>query len=102
MAKTYVRSKPFPNGMTYQWWMEQFCHRCKKYQADAGGQPVEGACATESAVATSYFDLEKWPGDDVVETPRATWACRHFESDDEELMRAYRELFKEAEEFTGG
>jgi hypothetical protein len=87
-------SKPFPNGMTYMWWNEQFCCRCNKYKLK-DGMPLPDNCETENAMAISVIDETKWPSDKIISTAAHDWICLEFQSDDKHLMESYKTLFEE-------
>lgn len=88
-------SKPFPNGSSYQFWHGAFCERCKKYLVGDDGWTLPGNCKTERAIGAAEFNPDRWPKDDIVETSNGTRVCLHFESDNPEIMRKYKDLFTE-------
>ena len=94
MSQKYSPSKPFPNGMTYDFFLDNFCGLCKKYKADSHGMPLPGNCSTEEALAQMVFGLGKWPDDDIVQVGDMHHICLHFESEDAELMTQYRAIFE--------
>ena len=96
-------SKPFSSGMEYEWFLENFCYRCKKHKVTKNGYCAfeeQGGCPYENAMEDARWDLSIFPCDDIVQIEKngnivCFNACKHFESDDAELMKKYRKLFEE-------
>lgn len=96
-------SKPFPNGMSYEYFLECFCLRCKhgKLREDGFPEfPEDGGCKIWDALENARFDLSLFPCNDVVQIERDGEAvmlsiCKHFVSDDARIMEAYKALFEE-------
>ena len=89
----YIQSKPFPNGSTFEYFNGAFCCRCRKYRLDDEGMPLPDNCEIENAIARAQFDVRHWPKDEIVRVGDMYHICLHFESDDTEMMKHYRELF---------
>ncbi|MCL2703869.1 MAG: hypothetical protein FWE91_09720 [Defluviitaleaceae bacterium] len=88
-------SRPFPNGTSYMNFNDAFCCRCNKYKLNEEGLPLPDNCTVENALSEAQFDIEKYPKDDIVEVGGYFHVCRHFESDDGEIMEQYKGLFEE-------
>ena len=94
---------PFSNGMSYEFFCENFCYRCKKGKWNDNGFPeyVEnGGCPIWDACENARFDASLFPKEivKVIEDNGKVrfWdICSKFESDDPELMAKYRRLFEE-------
>ena len=97
MSKKYKSSAPFPNGSTYEYFNDAFCCRCTKYKLNKDGMPLPDNCEAENTLAAAQFDLEKWPGDDIVEVNGHYHVCLRFEGKDAAVMNRYRALFEPAE-----
>ncbi len=95
-------SKPFSNGMSYEFFLECFCYRCKHGKLSEEGfaeHPEKGGCPIWDAMENARFDLSLFPCNDVVQTEEngkvEHWhICTRFESDDAEIMEKYKELFE--------
>ena len=51
-------STPFSNGMSYEFFLENFCHRCKKHKTDENGFCAfieDGGCPIENAMEDARF-----------------------------------------------
>lgn len=100
--KTITPSKPFSNGTEYEIFLENFCFRCKHGKINEDGYaeyPENGGCKTWDAMENARFDIDLFPCDDVVmikeEGKMPLWnVCKHFESIDDDLMKAYQKLFE--------
>ena len=96
-------SKPFSNGMSYEFFVENFCYRCKHGKINKNGfaeYPEKGGCKVWDSMENARFDLNVFPCEDVVQIEKdgtfPIWhACKHFENDDESVMSAYKKLFEE-------
>ena len=98
-------AEPFSNGMSYEYFCEMFCYRCKKGKLNDNGFPeyVEnGGCPIWDACENARFDISLFPKE-VVKVIKDNgkvkhWeVCSEFESDDPEIMELYGRLFKEGE-----
>lgn len=98
-------SKPFSNGMSYEFFMESFCERCKHGKVNKEGfaeLPENGGCETWDSLENARYDLSLYPSNDVVEIEKDNGIeyahiCKHFENDDADIMERYRKLFEEEE-----
>ena len=96
-------SKPFPNGMTYEFFLENFCYRCNKHKVNDEGFCAlvsEGGCPIENAIEDARFG-DPFPREDIVQvetvdTIIAWHACTKFDTDDDDLMRRYNALMGRA------
>lgn len=96
-------STPFSSGMEYAYFLGTFCRRCKKHKENEDGYCAyveQGGCPYENAMEDARWDLSKFPCDDIVQIEKngnieCFNACKHFESDDAELMEKHRKLFEE-------
>ena len=100
MKETELKpSKPFPNGISYEFFLECFCWRCKKHKENERGYCAfvnEGGCPIENALEDARWG-EPFPSEDIVEVHRGNeincWhACTKFETDDIELMKKYNSM----------
>ena len=97
-------SKPFPNGTTYEIFLDNFCYRCKKHKEDEQGfcaYVEEGGCPIENAMEEARFG-NPFPSDDIVQVENEVailvWhACSKFETDDTDLMKEYNKMMGRAE-----
>jgi hypothetical protein len=97
-------STPFSNGTEYENFMYYFCDRCDKgiRRDDLFPEfPENGGCPTWDALENARFDLDLFPSNDVVRlldkdgNVRCWNICKHFTTNDESVMEAYRKLFEE-------
>ena len=96
-------SHPFPNGTTYEIFLDNFCYRCKKHKENEDGFCAlvsEGGCPIENAMEDARFG-EPFPSEDIVqvETEDAilVWhACTKFETENEALMMLYEKMMGRA------
>lgn len=66
----YVESKPFSNGMEYEFFRETWCDHCShcKLRDDMFPEfPENGGCDILDAMERARFDIEKFPTKEVVE-----------------------------------
>lgn len=99
---TIKPSKPFSNGMSYEFFLESFCYRCKKHKVDKNGFcafVADGGCHIENAMEDARLGYD-FPSDDIVqidkdEKPLYWNVCKYFETDDEDVMNSYKSLFVE-------
>ena len=95
-----VPSKPFSNGMSYEFFLECFCWRCKKHKEREDGFCAfveQGGCPIENAMEDARFG-SAFPSEDIVQINRdgktIYWnVCKSFETDDADIMDAFRALF---------
>ena len=100
---TIKPSKPFSNGMSYEFFLESFCYRCKHGKINDDGfaeYPEKGGCKIWDAMENARFDTSLFPCDDVVQTERngkvEHWnICKCFETDDAELTESYKAFFED-------
>ena len=101
-----VKIKPssaFSNGTEYEFFLANFCYRCKRYVENERGFPAfesEGGCKTLHAMENARWG-EDFPSNDIAEIwkdgkPIRWHVCRFFQNDDAELMDAYNRLFEGA------
>ena len=104
MSITIKPSNPFSNGMSYEFFLECFCYRCKNHKTDKDGFcafVTDGGCPIENAMEDARFGSD-FPSDDIVQIERDgkpfCWnACKQFETDDTEVMEKYKSLFEDSE-----
>lgn len=102
MSVVIKPSSCFPNGMSYEFFLESFCYRCKKGKINSDGyaeSPENGGCEIWDAMENARFDRELYPCNDVVQIEKngevMYWnVCKHFESSDKQLMKQYKMLFE--------
>ena len=107
--KEIVPSTPFSNGMSYEFFLECFCYRCKKHKVDEDGFCAfitQGGCPIENAMEDARLG-NPFPSEDIVriiEDGKTThWnVCKSFETDDAELMKSYIALFADNPTEKGG
>ena len=95
-------SKSFPNGMSYEFFLENFCYRCKKHKTDKNGFCAfiaDGGCPIENAMEDARFGYD-FPSEDVVQIDKdgkpLYWnVCKQFETDNTEIMASYKALFED-------
>ena len=93
-------SKPFANGTEYEFFLESFCYRCKKHKVDEDGFCAfiaDGGCPIENAMEDARFGYD-FPSKDILQLEEngkvEYWhICKAFDSDDADLMKAYKRLF---------
>lgn len=64
------KSKPFSNGMEYEFFKETWCECCThcKYRDDVFPEfPEKGGCEVLDAMENARFDESKWPANEVIE-----------------------------------
>lgn len=106
MSVVIKPSKPFSNGMSYEFFLENFCYRCKhgKIRDDGFPEfPENGGCKTWDALEVARFNTNLYPSGDIVQIERngrvEYWnICKNFETDDAELMERYKALFDDSEQ----
>lgn len=99
-------STPFSNGMEYEFFLENFCYRCKKHKINEDGFCAfveQGGCPIENAMEDARFDVSRFPSEEIVRIEEdgdvKCWnVCKAFETDDVALMGAYKRLFNGGEE----
>lgn len=99
-------SKPFSSGTEYEIFMDSFCNRCKHGKINANGfpeYPENGGCKIWDAIECARFDKSLFPASDLPQIEAdgkvKYWhICKGFETDDQDLMNAYRSIFGEGEE----
>lgn len=68
---SYEKSKPFSNGMEYEFFKECWCEKCKHYKVreDDGFPefPENGGCPILDFIEYARFDTPAWPGEKIVE-----------------------------------
>ena len=97
-------ASPFPNGLSYEFFLEYFCCRCKKHKVDEEGFIAfveEGGCPIENAMEEARFG-HPFPSQDIVMVSedgeiRYFQVCTKFVSDDETLMKNYKAIFGDTE-----
>ncbi len=95
-------SKPFSNGMEYEFFLESFCYRCKKHKTREDGFCAfveQGGCPIENAMEDARLDISLFPSNEVVQINEngkvKYWhICKAFETDDANLMSAYKWIFE--------
>ena len=96
----------FSNGTEFEVFRENFCLRCKKHKDGEDGVVCafveDGGCPIENAMEDARWG-EKFPSDQIVTILEngnyKYWhVCKSFETDDVELMKAFKALFEEAKE----
>lgn len=98
-------SSPFSNNTEYEIFLENFCYRCNKHKTDKNGFCAfvsDGGCSIENAMEDARFGYD-FPSNDIVKIVENNevkhWSvCKHFESTDKDLMKAYKKLFESEEE----
>lgn len=98
--KKIIPSKPFPNGLSYEFFLESFCYRCKKHKVDKNGFcafVADGGCHIENAMEDARFGYD-FPSEDIVQIMEDDktiyWnVCKSFETDDVEVMKLYKDIF---------
>lgn len=93
-------SSPFSNGMSYEFFLEQFCYRCKKHKVDKSGFcafVADRGCPIENAMEDARFGYD-FPSNDIVKIIEdgevLYWnVCKAFETDDKDLMESFQKLF---------
>lgn len=91
--------EPFPNGTSYEIFLDNFCYRCKKHKEDERGfcaYVEEGGGPIENAIEEARFG-NPFPSDDIVQVENevailAWHACSKFETDDTDLMKEYNKM----------
>lgn len=81
---SYEKSKPFSNGMEYEFFKECWCEKCKHYKVreDDGFPefPENGGCPILDFIEYARFDTPAWPGEKIVEEVVKRWhKCLDFE-----------------------
>ena len=95
-------SKPFSNGTEYECFLESFCYRCKKgILSDEGWAelPDKGGCPIWDNMENARLVQGVFPSNDVVsiyENGKIKYfnVCKCFESDNADLMEAYKKIFE--------
>ena len=82
----------FSCGSVYEDFIDQFCNRCNKCKKDINGIPLDGNCKTEEQIAECYFLGENFPHDDLIQGGPVEYVCKHFKTDDKELIDMYNGL----------
>lgn len=103
MPITTKPSKPFSNGTEYEVFQENFCERCKHGKTNEDGLPLfisEGGCKIWHVLEMARLHVLRFPSEYILEIwdgnePKYRHVCKSFETDDPEIMEAYRQLFKE-------
>lgn len=106
MSITLKPSKPFSNGMSYDFFLESFCYRCKHGKVNANGfpeHPENGGCKIWDVCENARFDISLYPKNDIVKIEKngkiVYWnVCKSFETDDKEVMERFNDLLKGARE----
>lgn len=101
-------SKPFSNGIAYEYFLETFCYRCDKHKTDKNGFCAfveEGGCPIENAMEDARFDLSRFPSNEIVCIIRDGqidyWnVCKEFTTHEPKLMTKFLELFRGADNAT--
>ena len=76
-----VEIKPsscFSNGMSYEFFLDSFCYRCKKGKINSDGYaeyPENGGCKIWDAMENARFDRELYPRNDVVQIEKTVKLC---------------------------
>ena len=107
--KEIVPSIPFANGMSYEFFLESFCYRCKKHKVDKNGFCAfiaDGGCPIENAMEDARFGYD-FPSEDIVRIiengETKYWnVCKAFETDDADIMKSFQELFTDHQTEKGG
>ena len=107
--KEIVPSIPFANGMSYKFFLECFCYRCKKHKVREDGFCAfveQGGCPIENAMEDARFG-EPFPSEDIVriieDGETKYWnVCKAFETDDADLMKSFQALFDDHPTEKGG
>lgn len=97
-----VPGTEFPNGMTYSFFWENFCARCKNHKdgddmlitapVEQGGCPIENAI--EDAACGGDFPYEDVVSIEVDGRTKYWHVCRGFDTDDAGVKGAYLALFE--------
>lgn len=96
------RGGPFSNGMSFEWFREYFCERCKKHKEDETtgycAFVEDGGCPIENACEDARFNLELFPVDKIVSLSESGkikyWhVCTDFQAKTEELQEKYDRLY---------
>lgn len=101
-----IKIKPstiFPNGMSYEFFLENFCYRCKKGKMNEGGFaefPENGGCKIWDALENARFNESEYPNSEIVQVERngkvVYWhVCKSFEAVEERIMEQYKTIFEE-------
>ena len=94
---------PFSNGMSYEFFCENFCDRCTKGKRNENGFPeyVEnGGCPIGDAMERARYGGE-FPSQHIVQiwdddgNVKHFEVCTAFETVDADLMAKYRKLFED-------
>ena len=107
--KQIVPSTPFSNGMSYEFFLESFCYRCKKHKENEDGFCAfveQGGCPIENAMEDARFG-HPFPSNDIVQLiedgKTLYWhICKAFETDNNKVMKAYQALLAESLAEKGG
>ena len=107
--KQVLPSSPFSNGTEYEIFLDNFCYRCKKHKVDKDGFcafVADGGCPVENAMEDARLG-NPFPSDDIVKIVEngkiVNWnVCKAFETDDKNLMKAYKKLFADHPTEKGG
>lgn len=95
-------SSQFSNGMSYEFFLENFCYRCNKHKTDKNGFCAfvsDGGCSIENAIEDARFGYD-FPSNDIVQInkdqkPLYWHVCKHFETDEVDVMANYKALFED-------
>lgn len=96
---------PFSNGMSYEYFLENFCYRCKKGKLSQDGFPEfpeNGGCPIWDSMENARFG-GAFPSDKIVQLRGKDGhiefqeVCMEFQTDDTDLMGAYKRIFEEVD-----
>lgn len=95
---------PFSNGMSYEYFCENFCYRCSKGKINENGFPEyieNGGCPIWDAMEMARWG-DEFPKQivqilDDNDNVKYYEVCSAFETEDEELMKKYKKLFEDEE-----
>ena len=109
VMKKIVPSIPFSSDLSYEFFLECFCYRCKKHKVDKNGFCAiveQGGCPIENAMEDARYTYD-FPSEDIVriieDGETKYWnVCKAFETDDEDLMKSFQALFEDNPTEIGG
>ena len=96
---------PFSNGMSYEFFLDNFCYRCKNGKLSEDGFPEfpeNGGCQIWDAMENARFG-GAFPSDKIVRLRgedghiKFFGVCMEFQTDDTDLMEAYKRIFEDGD-----
>lgn len=107
--KEMLPSIPFSNGMSYEFFLDCFCYRCKKHKEIENGFCAfveQGGCPIENAMEDARFG-NPFPSTDIVrlveDGKTKYWhVCKAFEACNENVMQQFQALMSDFQTEKGG